>query len=293
MSACTLSSRGLAALVACGLVSACSNGGPGEPVEEPAHIRTSASFLGLTDALTQWWAEPGKERVFVFDIVNTGRTAEHVPMTVTPGPNLRVLSLECVNMNNSQSCLGANPGANAWTMASIGRNDLVRVLVRAIEQNPQSYRAQMRLAADLPGDPRPWENSALHDRPVYLADRSVAVEAPATAAAGTDIQVRLLLSNQGPDSFYEPRRPDLPDGVTAEAIDCVMTDGGICITGTLDASDVGVRAGQTAVLRYRVRVPADYRGALTVSKALRGEGDVHPGDNISAVTVQVGPPGSP
>jgi hypothetical protein len=290
MGARTFSSRSLAAL-ACGLV-ACGNGGPGDPVEQPAHIQTSASFLGLTDALTQWWAEPG-ERVFVFDIVNTGRTAEHVPMTVTPGPNLRVLSLECVKMNNSQSCLEANAGADAWTIASIGRNDLIRVIVRAIEQNPQSYRAQMRLTASLQGDARPWENSALHDRPVYLADRSVVVEAPATAAAGTEIQVRLMLSNQGPDTYYEPRRPDLPDGVTAEAIDCTMIDGSICTTATLDASDVGVRAGQTAVLRYRMRVPADYRGALTVSKALRGEGDIHPADNISAVTIHVAPPGTP
>ena len=71
-----LSKSVLAALV--GVLAACSNGGPGEPVEEPAHIQTGASFLSLNDALTQWWAEPGKERIFVFDIVNTGRAWEAV-----------------------------------------------------------------------------------------------------------------------------------------------------------------------------------------------------------------------
>ncbi len=285
-----LSKRGLAALV--GALAACSNGGPGEPVEQPAHIRTSASFLGLTDALTQWWAEPGMERFFVFDITNTGRATERVPMNVTPGPNLRLLSLECVR-DTSQSCLDPNAGSGTWTLASIGKDEHVRVFVRAVEQYPQSYRAQMRLTATLQGDPRPWENSALHDRPVYLADREVTVEAPTSATAGTEIPVRLLMSNRGPDLFYEPRRLELPDGVTAEAIDCTMTDGSICTTATLDASDVGVRAGQTAVLRYRVRVPADYRGPLVVMKSLRGEGDIDLSDNISAVTVQVGPPGTP
>lgn len=285
-----LSSSGLAALV--GALAACSNGGPGEPVEQPAHIQTAASFLSLNDALTPWWAEPGTERIFVFDIMNTGRATERVPMTVTPGPNLRVLSLECVRMTN-QSCLDANAGSGTWTIASIDKQELVRVLVRAVEQNPQSYRAQLRLTATLQGDPRPWENSALHDRQVRMADRSVAVEAPAAAAAGSEIQVRLLLSNQGPDFFYEPRRPTLPEGVTAEAIDCTMTDGSICITGTFDGSDVGVDSGQTAVLRYRVRVPADYRGPLTISKSLRADGDINLTNNSSAVTVQVGPPGTP
>lgn len=286
----TISGRFLAAM-ACGLA-ACSNGGPGEPVEEPAHIRTSASFIGLNDLFAQWWAEPGKERVFVFDITNTGRATGRVPMTVTPGPNLRVLSLECVR-TTSESCLDADVGANAWAIASMGKNELVRVLIRAIEQNPQSYRAQMRLTATLQGDARPWENSDLHDRSVYLADRAVTVEAPAAAAAGSEIQVRLLLSNQGPDFFYEPRRPELPDGVTADAVDCTMSDGSLCITATLDASDIGIAAGKTAVLRYRVHVPADYRGPLVVMKSLRGEGDIDLTDNISAVTVQVGPPGTP
>jgi len=285
-----LSKSVLAALV--GVLAACSNGGPGEPVEEPAHIQTGASFLSLNDALTQWWAEPGKERIFVFDIVNTGRATERVPMTVTPGPNLRVLSLECVRMT-SQSCLDANAGSGNWTIASIDKKELVRVLVRAVEQNPQSYRAQMRLSATLQGDPRPWESTDLHDRSVYLADRAVTVEAPAAAAAGSEIPVRMLLSNQGPDFFYEPRRPELPDGVTAEAVDCTMSDGSLCITATLDASDIGIAAGKTAVLRYRVRVPADYRGPLVVMKSLRGEGDTDLTDNISAVTVQVGPPGTP
>lgn len=285
----TFSRRAFVMLAACSAM-ACGSG-PGEPVEQPAQIHTSIDFASLADVGTQWWAQAGVERAFYFSVRNVGRTAEHVPLTVTSGPNLRVVSVECVN--GTASCLDPAAGSAAWAIASIGKNDQIRVIVRAIEQNAQSYRAQMTLTARLPGEARPWDDSAVHNRAVSLADRSVALEAPASAAAGNEIQLRVTLANLGPDFFYESRLPTLPPGVTAQAIDCTMNDGSICITGTLDASDVGVRANQAAVLRYRVTVPADYRGPLTISKTLRSEGDLNPADNSASVTLQVGPPGAP
>ena len=54
---------------------------------------------------------------------------------------------------------------------------------RTANTGQEGQVAQMRLTATLQGDPRPWENSALHDRPVYLADREVTVEAPTSATA--------------------------------------------------------------------------------------------------------------
>lgn len=277
----------LAALSIVGLA-ACSDGGHA-PAEQPAQIQTSVDFGSLSDVGAQWWTQAGAERAFYFSVRNYGRTATHVPLTVMLGPNLRLVSVQCAK--GESSCMDTSAGSSAFAIDSISMGEHVRVIVRASEQNPQSYRAQVLLVAELPGDPDPWNNSALHDRAVLQADRSVALNAPAAAAAGTDVEVELTIANLGPDFFYETRRPALPAGVVGEELACRMSDGADCTTATLDHSDVGVRASRAAVLRYRLTVPADYRGPLTVSKTVSSSGDTNPADNSASATIQVSAPG--
>ena len=95
------------------------------------------SSAELTDALTQWWAEPGMERFFVFDITNTGRATERVPMNVTPGPNLRLLIDRDFYASPAQALTSTDPLLTAYASGDTG--------VAAVIEPGQTY--QVALAA--------------------------------------------------------------------------------------------------------------------------------------------------
>jgi len=279
---------GLLAALGTGLLMACSNNAGGDD-EGPADVRTQYAYG--PGALDEWWAQAATVRRFDFLVSNGGTPARNVQITATLGPNLSLVSMQCLNAG--VPCAGSSTGANTFTLDSVGGSDDIRVVLQVAEQNPQSFQAQVTLKADLPGDATPWNNADIGLHAVRLADRSVSLSAPATAAAGSEVDVELTIANQGPDFFYETRRLTLPDGVVGEELACTMTDGAGCTTATLDHSDVGVRANVAAVLRYRLRVPAGYHGPLTISKTVRSDGDTNPANNGASAAIQVGPPGTP